>query len=147
MHVVIQQIETHLLELDVAQVKLPRRLIGVERWQPPDGCCLKNNFDADFHSPSKISCAGVVIRNRYGIVLGSHIVVCKHIPSAFAALPTTCLHAVHLGLALGFPYVIIEGDSLTEGLKVRMGFYMCGGVLDFVKRAVECDRLSSLRGV
>ncbi|KAK5819096.1 hypothetical protein PVK06_024055 [Gossypium arboreum] len=73
----------------------------------------------DFHSPSKTSCAGVVIRNRHGIVLGSHTVVCKHIPSAFVALPTTCLHVVHLGLALGFPYVIVEGDSLTVLCKVQ----------------------------
>ncbi|MBA0704464.1 hypothetical protein Golax_016718 [Gossypium laxum] len=194
MYVLIQQVDTYLLELDVAQVKLLRHLVGVEWWQPPNGYYLKINFDADFHSPSKTSCTGVVIRNRYGIVLGSHIVVYKHIPSAFVALPTTCLHAVHLGLALGFSYVIVEGDSLTvlhkvqssrpdppilgayiqdikcwagyfrkcdfqhilrvgntvadllakEGLKVGMGSYMCEGVLDFVKRAVECDRLSSL---
>nr|KJB09937.1 hypothetical protein B456_001G176100 [Gossypium raimondii] len=194
MYVLIQQVDTYLLELDVAQVKLLRRLVGVEWWQPPSGYCLKINFDADFHSLSKTSYAEVVIRNRYGIVLGSHIVVYKHIHSTFVALPTTCLHAVRLGLALGFSYVIVEGDSLTvlrkvqssrldppilgayirdikcwagcfrkcdfqhvlrvgntvadllakEGLKVEMGSYMCEGVLDFVKRAVEYDRLSSL---
>ncbi|MBA0821960.1 hypothetical protein Goarm_018783, partial [Gossypium armourianum] len=197
MHVVIEgdslTVDTYLLELDMAQVKLLRRLVGVEWWQPPGGYCLKINFDADFHSSSKTSCAGVVIRNRYGIVLGSHIVVYKHIPSTFVALPTTCLHAVRLGLALGFSYVIVEGDSLTvlrkvqssrpdppilgayiqdikcrvgcfrkcdfqhvlrvgntvadllakEGLKVGIGSYMCEGVLDFVKRAVECDCLSN----
>ncbi|MBA0579121.1 hypothetical protein Gorai_021386 [Gossypium raimondii] len=190
MYVLIQQVDTYLLELDVAQVKLLRRLVGVEWWQPPSGYCLKINFDADFHSLSKTSYAEVVIRNRYGIVLGSHIVVYKHIHSTFVALPTTCLHAVRLGLALGFSYVIVEGDSLTvlrkvqssrldppilgayirdikcwagcfrkcdfqhvlrvgntvadllakEGLKVEMGSYMCEGVLDFVKRAVDVWR-------
>ncbi|KAK8303213.1 hypothetical protein V6Z11_D04G134800 [Gossypium hirsutum] len=61
MHVLIQRVEPYLLELDVVYEKLPGRLIGPERWRSPDGCYLKINFDAAFHSPSRTSCAGVVI--------------------------------------------------------------------------------------
>ncbi|KAK5839801.1 hypothetical protein PVK06_008641 [Gossypium arboreum] len=41
------------------------------------------------------------------------MVVNKNIPSAFAGEALACLQAVHLGQALGFPDVIVEGDALT----------------------------------
>ncbi|MBA0610651.1 hypothetical protein Godav_011467 [Gossypium davidsonii] len=100
------------------------------------------------------SCARVVIRNSHWTVLALHMVVCKHILFAFAVEAIACLHTVHLGMALDFPDVIVEGDSLMvlhkvqssrcdfwhflragnivadllakEGLKEGMGSYMCG---------------------
>lgn len=75
MHVLIQRVDSYLLDLDAVQEKLAGRLIGPERWQPPDGCCLKNSFDTTFHAPSRTSYTEVVIRNRQGTVLGSRTVV------------------------------------------------------------------------
>ncbi|KAG8500953.1 hypothetical protein CXB51_002956 [Gossypium anomalum] len=79
--------------------KLPGRLIGPEQWPPPDGCCLKINFDATFHAPSRTSCAGVVVS--------------RNIPSIFAAEAIAYLQVVCLGLALRFSDVVVEGDTLT----------------------------------
>ncbi|MBA0754185.1 hypothetical protein Gogos_021771 [Gossypium gossypioides] len=136
MHILIQKVDTYLLELDVAQVKLLGRPIGAERWRPLDGCCLKINFDAAFHSPSRTSCTRVVIKNSHWTVLALHMVVCKHIPSAFAVEATACLHAVHLGMALDFPDVIVEGDSLMVLHKVQ-SFRFDLSILDVYIRDIK----------
>ncbi|PPR98891.1 hypothetical protein GOBAR_AA21774 [Gossypium barbadense] len=86
----------------------------------------------------------------------------KHIPLTFAAKVIVCLHAVCLGLSLGFSNVIIKSDSLAVlrkhvlrggnavvdllanvRLTIGMGSYMCNGVPNFAKPAMECDRRSS----
>ncbi|MBA0721609.1 hypothetical protein Golax_009132, partial [Gossypium laxum] len=71
-----------------------------------------------YHVHSPASCAGIVIRDNQGIVLGSKTNMNMHIPSPFVAVALACLQAITLGLDLGFHYVIIEGDSLTVIQKV-----------------------------
>ncbi|MBA0795907.1 hypothetical protein Gohar_006733 [Gossypium harknessii] len=136
MHILIQKVDTYLLELDVAQVKLLGHPIGAERWQPPDGCRLKINFDATFHSTFRTSCARVVIRNSHWTVLALHMVVCKHTPSIFAVEAITCLRAVHLGMALDFPDVIVEDDSLMVLHKVQSSWFDLS-ILDAYIRDIE----------
>ncbi|MBA0853546.1 hypothetical protein Goshw_018899 [Gossypium schwendimanii] len=65
----------YLLKYDAVNEKLPGCLIGVERWRPPNLTCVKVNFDAVFHAPAKTSCAGIVIRDHLGMVMGSQSVV------------------------------------------------------------------------
>ncbi|MBA0566883.1 hypothetical protein Golob_011656, partial [Gossypium lobatum] len=111
--VLIYKVKSYLLDLDAVQEKLPGHLIRVEHWRPPEDCCLKIYFNAMYHVHSQASCAGIVIRDNQGIVLGSKTNMNMHIPSPFVAVALACLQAITLGLDLGFRYVIIEGDSPT----------------------------------
>lgn len=80
---------------------------------------VKINFDVTYHHPSNAYCIGRVVKNRHGIILGSNVVICNYIPSAFATEAVSCLHAVWLGLLLRFIDVIIKGKSLTVLNKVH----------------------------
>ncbi|MBA0680400.1 hypothetical protein Goari_012100 [Gossypium aridum] len=68
-------VQVYLLKYNTVNEKLPGCLIGVERWRPPNLTCVKVNFDAVFHAPAKTSCAGIVIRDHLGMVMGSQSVV------------------------------------------------------------------------
>ncbi|MBA0878864.1 hypothetical protein Goshw_026153 [Gossypium schwendimanii] len=74
---------------------------------------LKVNFDAAFNVHSMRSCTGLMFRDRLGRVIGSHLVLTAHVPSAFTAEALACLHAVRLAVDLDLQEVIFEGDSLT----------------------------------
>ncbi|TYH45504.1 hypothetical protein ES332_D11G269900v1 [Gossypium tomentosum] len=99
---IVRKVICYLRKLDVVQERLPGRLIGVERWRPPEGTMLKVIFDAAFSTSSMLSCTGIVIRDNLGRVLGSHLVLTVHVPMAFATEALTCSHVVRLA-----------GDSLS----------------------------------
>lgn len=86
---VVCRVQAYLLDFDAVHVKLPGRRIGTERWRPPEGFCLKVNFDAAFNAPMPSSSTGIVIRNNMSFVIGSTSVVSTHIPSAFTAEAVT----------------------------------------------------------
>ncbi|MBA0809166.1 hypothetical protein Gohar_024838, partial [Gossypium harknessii] len=111
--VLIYKVKSYLLDLDAVQEKLLGRLIGVEHWRPSKDCCLKINVNVMYHVHSQASCAGIVIRDNQGIVLGLKTDMNMHIPSPFAVVALACLQAITLSLDLGFRYVITKGDSLT----------------------------------
>ncbi|MBA0583755.1 hypothetical protein Gorai_014599, partial [Gossypium raimondii] len=59
------------------------------------------------------SCIGLMFRDKLGRVIGSHLMLTAHVPSAFTAEALACLHAVRLAVDLNLQEVIFEGDSLT----------------------------------
>ncbi|KAG8485908.1 hypothetical protein CXB51_020214 [Gossypium anomalum] len=107
----VSQSMFYLLEFDVVHAKLPRRLIRIERWQPPEGSYLKVNFDATFYAPTILSCVRIVVMDNLGFVVGSKSVVNTHMASAFVAEALACYHVVQLGLNLGLQEVIFVGNS------------------------------------
>ncbi|MBA0729133.1 hypothetical protein Golax_025738 [Gossypium laxum] len=93
--------------------RLLGRILGAECWRPPKGTMLKVNFDAAFNVHSMRSCTGLMFRDRLCRVIGSHLVLTAHVPSAFTAEALACLYAVRLAVDLDLQEVIFEGDSLT----------------------------------
>ncbi|KAH1130704.1 hypothetical protein J1N35_002082 [Gossypium stocksii] len=91
---IICSVQFYLLEFDTVHAKLHGCLIGPERWRPPEGSCLKVNFDAAFHAPTLMTCVGIVIKDNLGSVIGYASVVTMHIPSAFAAEALACYPAI-----------------------------------------------------
>ncbi|MBA0754727.1 hypothetical protein Gogos_019835, partial [Gossypium gossypioides] len=63
---VVHRFQAYLLELDVIKQWLPGRLIGAERWRPPDPPFIKVNFEAAYSGSDLCSCAGIVIRDHTG---------------------------------------------------------------------------------
>ncbi|KAG4138004.1 hypothetical protein ERO13_D07G107400v2 [Gossypium hirsutum] len=91
---IIYRVWSYLLEFNAVHAKLLRRLIGPKRWRPPEGSCLKVNFDAAFHAPMLMTCVGIVIKDNLGSVVGYTSIVTTQIPSAFAAEALACYHAI-----------------------------------------------------
>ncbi|MFQ6634711.1 hypothetical protein Gotur_012210, partial [Gossypium turneri] len=110
---IVHKVICYLRKLDVVQERLHGRLIGVERWRPPEGTMLKVIFDAAFSMNSMLSCTGIVIRDNLSRVLGSHLVLTAHVPMAFATEALTCSHVVRLAADLSLHKVTFEGDSLS----------------------------------
>ncbi|KAK5818382.1 hypothetical protein PVK06_023318 [Gossypium arboreum] len=65
-----------------------------------------------------MTCAGIVIRDNLGSVVGYTSVVTTHIPSAFAAEALACYHAIRLGLELGLQEGLIGQFHLCRFLHV-----------------------------
>ncbi|MBA0607228.1 hypothetical protein Godav_019564 [Gossypium davidsonii] len=74
---------------------------------------LKINFDAAYCANTRTSCSRIVIWNCLGCVIGSSMVINRSFPSAFAVKAIAYSQAILLGLDLGIPNVIMEGDALT----------------------------------
>ena len=80
---------------------------------PPPANFVKINFDGAVFSKDNLSGLGAVIRDEYGLVLGS---CSKLLPQAYSAMVVEALAAATaLALAedLGMTRVILEGDSLV----------------------------------
>ncbi|MBA0752954.1 hypothetical protein Gogos_019950 [Gossypium gossypioides] len=102
---VVCRVQAYLLDFDAVHVKLPGRLIRTEWWRPPEGFCLKVNFDAAFNAPMPTSSTGIVLRNNMGFVIRSTSVVSTHIPSAFT------VEAVTFGGGIpDFAELVVEKD-------------------------------------
>ncbi|MFQ6661057.1 hypothetical protein Gotur_029350 [Gossypium turneri] len=112
-HIIIHKVKTYLLELDTVHAKIPSRQIRVERWQPLNVDSLNINFDAAYCANTRTSCSRIVIWNCLGCVIGSSMVINRNFPSAFVAKAIAYSQAILLGLDLGIPNVIVEGDALT----------------------------------
>ncbi|MFQ6668688.1 hypothetical protein Gotur_034243 [Gossypium turneri] len=53
------------------------------------------------------------IRDNEGLVLGSKMVINRNVPSSFVAEAIACVQSLQWGLEVGFPDVVLEGDSLS----------------------------------
>ncbi|MBA0548803.1 hypothetical protein Golob_019877, partial [Gossypium lobatum] len=63
----ISKVEFYLLKLDTVKEILLGCPIGAECWRPPEGCCLKTNFDTAYNALSQTSYTGLVIRDNQGL--------------------------------------------------------------------------------
>lgn len=74
---------------------------------------MKINFDAAFKESEHKSGSRIVIRDRKGRFLGSKVLINNNVPSSFAAEAIACVQSLQWGQHLGFPNVVVEGDSLS----------------------------------
>ncbi|MBA0729380.1 hypothetical protein Golax_020499 [Gossypium laxum] len=71
------------------------------------------HFDTAFNSRDFKSMAGVVVWDQMGVLLTTKTVLNLNVSSSFAAEAYAGLHAVKLGISMGFHSVTIKGDSCT----------------------------------
>ncbi|MFQ6626251.1 hypothetical protein Gotur_006347 [Gossypium turneri] len=127
--------------------RLLGRILGAECWRPPEGTMLKVNYDAAFNVHSMRSCTGLMFRDRLGRVIGSHLVLIAHAPSALTVEALACLHAVRLAVDLDlqevvkamtfrrclFVHIPRKGNSFAH-LLATTG--LCGGVCSSLSRVI-----------
>ncbi|MBA0757597.1 hypothetical protein Gotri_020684, partial [Gossypium trilobum] len=118
---IIYRVWSYLLEFDAVHAKLPRRLIGPKRWRPPEGSCLKVNFDAAFHAPMLMTCVGIVIKDNLGSVVG---------------YTSIFLHVPHEGNSVA--HLLASKGLQGEGRVIQRR-----GIPEFALLAVETDRCGS----
>ncbi|KAK8527528.1 hypothetical protein V6N12_054735 [Hibiscus sabdariffa] len=88
-------------------------------WQASPKSAIKFNFDSTFNSRSGSATTGVIGRNNRGLIVAACSFSHRNVADVFAAEAYACKHAVLFAKDLGFPRVIIEGDSLTIIKKIN----------------------------
>ncbi|KAK8507581.1 hypothetical protein V6N11_074043 [Hibiscus sabdariffa] len=88
-------------------------------WQAPPESAIKFNFDSTFNSRSGFATTGVIGRNNRGLIMAACSFPHRKVADVFAAEAYACKQALLFAKDLGFPRVIIEGDSLTIIKKIN----------------------------
>ncbi|KAK8984388.1 hypothetical protein V6N11_029703 [Hibiscus sabdariffa] len=88
-------------------------------WQAPPESAIKFNFDSTFNSRSGSATTGVIGRNNQGLIMAACSFPHRNVADVFAAEAYACKQAVLFAKDLGFPRVIIEGNSLTIIKKIN----------------------------
>ncbi|MBA0731630.1 hypothetical protein Golax_004524 [Gossypium laxum] len=101
-------VENELLERSL----VPKTATKSVKWEPPDGDMAKINFDASFQQDHNTSKAGIITRNKDGLIMVACIYPSTNISTPEMAEAWACLHVVTFGEELGFREICVEGDTL-----------------------------------
>ncbi|MBA0549325.1 hypothetical protein Golob_020361 [Gossypium lobatum] len=111
---VISFINAYLSENDFIEgVFMTRTMPKNIKWEPPDRNLIKINFDASFQQSLNISKAGIIARNKNGLIMAACIYPFLNISTPELPKAWACLHAVTFGEELGFKEICVDGDALT----------------------------------
>lgn len=81
------------------------------KWEPPQGDCLKANFDGATSESKRTSTMGIVIRNRKGEFITTRIGR-RGLCSPLLTECEAALLALRIAQGLGISRLTLEGDSM-----------------------------------
>ncbi|KAG8499575.1 hypothetical protein CXB51_006162 [Gossypium anomalum] len=87
-------------------------------WECLIATALWQALQISWHSHSRQSYSGIIVRNEVGLVLGATIKMHSNVPNAFVVETFAFVRVVCFTTDLGFMHVIIEGDPLAVGNRV-----------------------------
>lgn len=71
---VVSFIKAYMMENEsMKSVLVPKTVLKNVNWEPPNEDMIKIKFDASFHQEPNISRAGIIARNKEGLVMASCI--------------------------------------------------------------------------
>lgn len=82
-------------------------------WKPPENDTIKINFDASFNQHLRISCSGIIARNKEGLVMAACTFPWENIADPVMVEARACLQAITMAEEMGFQDICVEGDTLT----------------------------------
>ncbi|MBA0753272.1 hypothetical protein Gogos_019791 [Gossypium gossypioides] len=110
---VISFIKAYMVENELLEGSLvPKTVTKSVKWEPPDGDMAKIYFDASFQQDLNTSKAGIIARNKDGLIMVACIYPSTNISTPEMAEAWAWLHVVTFGEELGFREICVEGDTL-----------------------------------
>ncbi|MDV3201810.1 MAG: reverse transcriptase-like protein, partial [Candidatus Phytoplasma australasiaticum] len=119
-------------------------------WCPPPAGYLKINVDAAVRRHQHLVCAGVVVRNAAGDLMGACTLIWHTVTDPSIAEAWACLRGLIFAEDMGYHHVILESDSLTvvkKLLEPSEDLSPCRALIEKGKRLLRSIRSASVRHV
>ncbi|KAH1098169.1 hypothetical protein J1N35_015090 [Gossypium stocksii] len=144
---VISFIKAYMVENELLEGSLaPKTVPKIVKWEPPNRDMVKINFDASFQQDLNTSKAGIIARNKDGLIMVACIYPSTNISTPETAEAWACLHVVTFGEELGFREICVEGDTLMvdKGVTTTAEYKSCiSNVIKAVTR--KCANFTKMK--
>ncbi|BAS97236.1 Os06g0277200 [Oryza sativa Japonica Group] len=121
--------------------KVHASAVQIAKWEPPPEGVAKVNIDAGFRKETGDACAGIIVRDCWGLVL---LAACKKLPrcsSATLAEALAFLEGVRLAMNWIHMPIILESDNadVVAGLNITQASRAeWGGIIAEIRVAMQC---------
>ncbi|KAH1080322.1 hypothetical protein J1N35_020083 [Gossypium stocksii] len=135
-----QKVQRYVAELDGLIEKRHTLTVTKNINQRDAGSRATIHFDAAFNGRDFKLMASMVVWDQSGVLMATKTILNSNVSSSFAAEAYVGLHAVKLGISLGFHSVMIKGDLrmvIKKCQKKRQDKLVIGAIISDIHRKME----------
>lgn len=113
-------ISRYIKELEPVLINIP--IIGIPKisyWKPPQQGIVKVNFVSSYDMHANKSFTRVIIRNEWGLIMGTCTYPHSYVIDAFVEEARACEWVLWFAKELSFKAIQVEGDFLTNIKKLQ----------------------------